>query len=473
MKTQNIMSGSISGLSLSATEARGKSASADGGFAKVMDKSLTGEKRNSSGPVVQKDISAAKTKVNSTKQLNSQTEKQVEETVKDGSAAGQQISGEGAEDSSAVAKEVEAQVKQLLKDVTGLSDEELEQNMLQFGFTVADFFDISALQQFVVNINGGDELSFLLTDENASSQFGQLLQGLTQLEEQFPDIQNLLDTISDQLSEEMLSQSVVPEEQNFAGIMADQTEKQDNVLSEPGVAKNSEQTTEQAPVIVVEKETGDASQKMSGDSQSQMDMTDMHNTEDMEFHSENDNPVSVFAQNLVHAQNSAAVSVAGQSSALTAGADVQQMMDIVNQVVEQIKISLKEDSTSMDMMLNPESLGRLQLTVESKGGVMTANFVVQSEVAKEAVESQIQVLKTQLEEKNIKVDAVEVNVSDFDFEGSAMAQGEHSNQSGHSSSFARRSLNLESLEEEDVLTEAEELAVKVMQQEGNRVDYTA
>lgn len=46
---------------------------------------------------------------------------------------------------------------------------------------------------------------------------------------------------------------------------------------------------------------------------------------------------------------------------------------------------------------------------------MTAVFSVQSEEARAALESQMYTLRENLELRELKVDAVEVNVSDFDF----------------------------------------------------------
>ena len=46
---------------------------------------------------------------------------------------------------------------------------------------------------------------------------------------------------------------------------------------------------------------------------------------------------------------------------------------------------------------------------------MTANFTVQSEEAREALQSQMYTLREALESKELKVEAVEVEVSDFAF----------------------------------------------------------
>ena len=109
---------------------------------------------------------------------------------------------------------------------------------------------------------------------------------------------------------------------------------------------------------------------------------------------------------------------------------MQQMIDIVNQVSEQIRTQVTPDTTSVEMQLNPENLGKVVLNVVAKNGVMTATFQVESDEAKHALESQMYTLKENLEAKNIKVEAVEVQVSDFSFGQSNQADAKSENDFG-------------------------------------------
>ena len=88
----------------------------------------------------------------------------------------------------------------------------------------------------------------------------------------------------------------------------------------------------------------------------------------------------------------------------------EMMSNIVDQVVNHIRIRVLPQTTSMELQLNPESLGRVNLNVTSNNGLATATLTVQNEVAKEALESQLTVLRENLESHGLKVDSVEVNV---------------------------------------------------------------
>jgi flagellar hook-length control protein FliK len=72
------------------------------------------------------------------------------------------------------------------------------------------------------------------------------------------------------------------------------------------------------------------------------------------------------------------------------------MKEIVNQIVDKIKVVIKPEATSMEIQLNPENLGKVNLSVISKNGQLTAHFTTESQAAKEALESQMQTLKETL-----------------------------------------------------------------------------
>ena len=84
--------------------------------------------------------------------------------------------------------------------------------------------------------------------------------------------------------------------------------------------------------------------------------------------------------------------------------------------MEQIKITIRPEQTNMELQLNPEHLGRVNLTITEKEGMMTAQFTTQTQIAKEAIESQMAALRESLQNQGIKVEAIEVTVSEFGFE---------------------------------------------------------
>lgn len=153
---------------------------------------------------------------------------------------------------------------------------------------------------------------------------------------------------------------------------------------------------------------------------------------------------------------------------------VEQMREIVNQVVEQIKVMVKPDTSEMELQLNPESLGKVNVSIVAKEGHITAQFVTESELARQALEGQIQQLRDTLGNQGLKVDEVEVTVSNFDFSQSSQANAEEQKEQHRGQQRKMiRNLDADRIDSMDDLTEEEQIAVAIMRQNGNQVDYTA
>ncbi len=125
----------------------------------------------------------------------------------------------------------------------------------------------------------------------------------------------------------------------------------------------------------------------------------------------------------------------------------------------------------MELQLNPESLGKINLSVVAKDGIMTAHFTAQNEMVKEAIESQIQILKDNLNNQGLKVESIEVTVSNFSFgQSSQTSDGSEKGQQNSS-----RNRNFDS-GESDVYTNPNDETVQMagtLEESGSSIDYTA
>ena len=78
-----------------------------------------------------------------------------------------------------------------------------------------------------------------------------------------------------------------------------------------------------------------------------------------------------------------------QQASQTEGTQTTDTQDIMRQIMDYMKVSVKADSSDLEMQLHPQSLGTLHVQVASKNGVVTANFITQNETVKAALESQM------------------------------------------------------------------------------------
>lgn len=387
-----------------------------------------------------------------------------------------------------------------VKDVLGIDDDTFANAMTALGLSPLDLLESNNLAKLVLFVNGSSDFTDLLTDENMMNQLNELsdilgnlnwedLTGMSKSDflEEVEDFNAKSQTGSDVFKEDApalaqetavdaadsgnTSENVSAEEESATNTSNVSTEKK-SVQGETTV-NTSDNSSDTKVEVSVTKSEESSSQQSSYSSQSEDDMSEVtHDQTISEDDVTTDNQHTVrndFIQNLNQAVNDA-VQVAKPESVR-----MQQMVDIVNQVVERIKVSIGTESTSMEMQLNPEHLGKLLLNVSSKNGVMTAVFSVQSEEARAALESQMYTLRENLELRELKVDAVEVNVSDFDFSHSDQTMsGDQSKADNGNGKQMKFDFDDEASSEEMISNEEKEAVRKqVMRDNGSQIDFTA
>lgn len=162
---------------------------------------------------------------------------------------------------------------------------------------------------------------------------------------------------------------------------------------------------------------------------------------------------------------------AGTATAMAASyTEMPDSQQVVNQILDYMKLSMKPENTVLNMQLHPESLGTLHIQITAREGIMTAHFTASSEAVKNVLENQMAVLKEHFEQQDIKVDAIEVTVESHQFE-SNLEQGRQRGGEEPGRRPKRRRLDVSSLESGEELTESEQVITEMMAASGNSVDY--
>ena len=367
-----------------------------------------------------------------------------------------------------------------VRDILGVDDETLANAMTALGFSALDLLDTSNLAKLVLTINGSSEFTDLLTDENMMNQLNSLIDVVENInweeltgmsKEDFATALANSMQQSDIENENLMT--TVSDGETFSVVQEDTPDRQVNVQTD---VSDNMTDAKQDVTVVVEKNQNKAE---PGSAQTDSDAGKNMSEEIAESTVSDDDAVSGrqtnVQNNFIQNMEQAVTNVEQTQSARPNTVRMQQMVDIVNQVVEKIKVSLGTESTSMEMQLNPEHLGKVLLNVSSKNGMMTAVFSVQSEEAKAALESQMFTLRENLELRELKVDAVEVNVSDFDFSRSdqAMDGGQSKADDGNGKQM-KFDFGDDSSDESAISNEEKEAVRKqVMRDNGSQIDFTA
>lgn len=366
-----------------------------------------------------------------------------------------------------IAKEV---AKEL--DVT---EEEVAEAMEEMGLSAVDLLNSSNLTQLVLQLSGEQDNMALLTDESLFSQ-----------------LQNLLDFVSEVKGGLMESLDVTPQELQ---VLVDEMLSAGGQLEAGELTTEAEAATAEEPVITVEVKAGDDTVKLAADengnaiktvevvSPNMEENVARENTGGQEQKSSENNKQGMeenfgSANQLLDVLNQNNANTTEVSFEQTVPVFSEQTQDIMDQIMDYMKIQLKPGMEQLEMQLHPESLGTVHIQLSSKGGEITAQFHVQNEAVKAALESQVSTLQETLKEQGIKVEAVQVTVESHGFESNLwQGQQREENASSQSSKKAPRRINLNDLNVNDLTEEgaSEEdlLAARMMEANGNTVDYTA
>lgn len=387
------------------------------------------------------------------------------------------------------AKEVQQEVKELL----GVDDAQLEAAMKELGLTYQDLMDPVNLANLVMNLTGEeDQLGLLMnadfqelmqnvevlsknllqelgmTPQEAAEVFAQLEQNAAQITEEVPQqMQEVTDTQADDVQ-------ITEQKSQVTGITETNAAATESVESDGNVQNVEEPVSQEVRV-----ENDQTASQQEGQ-QEEAPENSMTTEDDASLLQQNDTTEkSIFTEHTFQ-QTVQTIRTDNITAAPTTAVPhnvVFNTLDVIRQVSEFTRVMYQGDTTSMEMQLNPENLGKIYVQVTAKEGVVTAHLAVQNEIVKEALENQTIQLRENMNQQGIKVEAVEVTIASHEFERNleqnqqGSAQDEQREQASKS---PRRNISMNQLDElSGLMSEEEMLVAKIMRDNGNSVDFTA
>ena len=393
------------------------------------------------------------------------------ETDRPGQNASESISSDAETNTQdTVADKLETAGEELVQDIAdelGVSREEVEEAMAVLGLTALQLFDPDNLRQLLLSMSGNTDELALLTDESLYGSLQNLLgiveESLESLQKELGLNEQELTAIMKQLISEQ-GESGMPDE----GLTPELEGMKDYTVS---VQKDGE--TVQVKVTV-DDASGNKSVQESAVSAPKAEVQNHKMQQDASANSGKEGNSA--GQTMMQMPE-----IPEQVNEIPEAANLEyrsmQTEEIMNQIMEYMKINLKAETQTMELQLHPASLGTVNVQIMARESGLTAHFTTQNETVRAVIETQLIQLKNQFEEQGIKVDAVEVTVANHAY-GQQFSQdnGEEQQEQAKSGKGRRRMINLDQIEEDEVLEEMEEserIAVEMMQANGSTVDYTA
>lgn len=361
------------------------------------------------------------------------------------------------------------EIVDVLKEELNLTKEEMADIMAMLGMQWTDLLKPDQVTKFIMQQTAVSNEVELLTNGSVSDIFKNVMNQIDQIKEdnQLQNI-NLSDLDLEEMNEQftLKLEEVLPQEIALIKPETDTSNMETQALPAEELHNKEE---------AVHK-TRDLNQ-LQGQEGPQVTLKDQstHLNDPRQGRGQKDQGTekSSVGQNVVNQLNDAVGKTSIFKEAMNASTEVEP---IVTQVVDQIKqihVVMKNNSTSMELQLNPEHLGKVNIQVASKDGIITAVITTQTEAAKKAMESQMDLLKQTFISKEIKVEAVEVRVATQGFQQN-MGQNGQAFSGEQQNGSKRKQINLKDLSMlNGELTQEETMTTDLMEQNGNSVDYTA
>ena len=343
-------------------------------------------------------------------------------------------------------KEVCEDIKDAIKEEFDVSDEDIKVAMELLGLTALDLLSTAKVAELIEQLTGTDALT-LITNEDMMQSFNNII---NVVDEANADIAGMLGVKTEEVGIVLGQNDIAPV------VNSEDTAKQDNVKESDAknaddninqTVDNQESLSEVLAKKITTESDGKAKNNMSESNESNNKVT---------YADVADNMISNITDTF--------------ADIITEDISTVKEADIVNQVIDSVKLMASRELTSMEVMLNPEHLGSVHITVTARNGIVSAQIAAQNEQVKTALENQMVTLREQFESQGLKVDAVEITVMAHSFEaGQNFGQSESERKQGESK--VHRKLDLSSFDDE--LEEDLESTTPAPKAEGSSVEYLA
>ncbi len=361
-------------------------------------------------------------------------------------------------------KALTGEVKAIVCAVLDMTDEELERYLAENGMCVMDLLLQNNLADFVADVAADGDSLKLITDSNLSETFSELGDELKKLvataaQEMDISVEELNKYIQSTDFTDVSNEEPADEVVGTIDKTAD-TADTDELLSRrqnnPELDKDNNGSAVEEPELGLEDKITVA----SGEDDASQSGT---------FQKSDESLSGQFLNTLIENVDNAV-----QAKEDFKGYSVNSE-NIVRQLVDAIKINVNSSFSEMELQLQPENLGKLNLVIASRDGIITAQFMAENDVVKSAIENQIVMLKDNFEQQGLKVEAVEVMVQTHGFEMGKNLEGRGDNsQDDDDRHRTSRILTLEEINAiigDDEAADEDVLAAEMLRASGGNVDY--
>lgn len=379
-------------------------------------------------------------------------------------------------------------VKDVIEEELDVSEEEINKAMEVLGLTAIDLAQPENLVKLVNQLTDNiDSISLVLSDE-----FKNILDSVIDFTDQLLENTGIsLDDISSILNADF-SEELPKMEIQLEDFTVENPEGNENLLEN---VDGNAQSEEPIITVTVEKEVDTTEEDVESNTE---DVVTVEQTTDKTSSSENaadsfsssegeknnsqgslgESKIQSNFENVIVDNSKVTFDYSSYDETITLSTgETVSTQEMIDQIVEQARILNTSESSTMEMTLNPEGLGKIYMEVTQKGDEITAKIYTENEIVKEALENQMSTLRAELNQTSSKVTSIEVSVGTHEFEKN-LEENEHSNEQNNEQANQnqkrRTRIDLNDLDSlSGLMTEEEQLVAQIMRENGNTLDFQA
>ncbi len=375
-------------------------------------------------------------------------------------------------------EKAEQEVINAISEEYGVSEEEIQSLLEDMGLSVLDLLNPENLVNFIVQLTGVASGEELLLDES----FLQIMETMDSLAE---GLMKDLNVDMEGLQELVNQMELVTEETELSDTFQQAVEVavENTNTDETAQVEESTETVEDGIEIQVDKKETSSENITENVKSEEVTVSKVTEEQDAQTTNQNSEGNSLLNQNsntetiVANQINTTVNTVTDMSQTQFSSYLSTDTIQIMEQIVQQMKVTISAETTSMEMQLNPENLGKVYVNISSEEGAVNAQFRATNEIVKEVLEAQIATLRENLNQAGVKVDAIEVTIASHEFERNLEQNHqnpEEATETQEAQTTKRRNISIDSLDElSGMMTEEETLVAQMMKENGNTVDFTA
>lgn len=334
----------------------------------------------------------------------------------------------------ACAESIAGSMMEEIASMLDLPVEEINSLLDNLGIEVSEVLDGSNLAQLLLAAQGSSDMVDLVTDQGLYERFQELDKSLSEIIKQFDSATYAMEDVTQLLSVGELEE-----------VIEISNESDELILNTQNNGVEMQVLDESEGVTVIRQSESDSDNAQDGTEENSFD-----------FLSFNEQTIATLTEEQ------------SVSSAFT----TTQSDQVMNQIMDQMANNVKGQVTELEMQLNPESLGKVNVRLVAEESGLTAKFTAENEMVKGILESQLVQLKENFTNQGIKVNAVEVAVEYQAFDENKQQDDRNEKATEDGKKGRAKFLSIDELDENlEIYTEEEQLAVQIMQDNGNSIDY--